>query len=214
MLRTGANIVPPACHGNRGGSPAVRTDFLHGPEIGSTHGVLSEATATRCCRTSSDCRREVWSLGMTRASHRALSGRTFAQTGDNVLAPVLPHPAVRRPDARLLPPGRTISGIDGFPLRIHLGHAGHIGGRSAARHRVDDGAGRLRQHTLQSDRRDQHLGQRPWGIAVTPDGRKLYTANGLSGDVSVIDVGLAGRSPRPVTTIRTGDGPWGVVIGR
>ena len=31
------------------------------------------------------------------------------------------------------------------------------------------------------------VGKRPWGIALTPDGRKLYTANGPSNDVSVVD---------------------------
>jgi DNA-binding beta-propeller fold protein YncE len=28
------------------------------------------------------------------------------------------------------------------------------------------------------------VGQRPWGIALTPDGRKLYAANGLSNVMS------------------------------
>ena len=31
-------------------------------------------------------------------------------------------------------------------------------------------------------------GPRPWGIAITPDGTTLYTANGPSGYISVIDV--------------------------
>ncbi len=33
------------------------------------------------------------------------------------------------------------------------------------------------------------VGQRPWGIALTPDGGRLYTANGPSNDVSVVDTG-------------------------
>ena len=32
------------------------------------------------------------------------------------------------------------------------------------------------------------VGQRPWGIALSPDGRFLYTANGPSGDVSIINI--------------------------
>ena len=31
------------------------------------------------------------------------------------------------------------------------------------------------------------VGTRPWGIALTPDGRKLYAANGPSNNVSVLD---------------------------
>jgi YVTN family beta-propeller protein len=51
------------------------------------------------------------------------------------------------------------------------------------------------------------VGARPWGIAVSPDGRRLYTANGPSGDVSFIDV-AAGTVERRVAT---GGSPWGVV---
>ena len=41
------------------------------------------------------------------------------------------------------------------------------------------------------------------GIGLTADGRKLYTANGLSNDVSVIDT----RTRRVVATLKAGDGP-------
>ena len=51
-------------------------------------------------------------------------------------------------------------------------------------------------------------GKRPWGVALTPDGRKLYTANGLSNDVTVIDV----ASKKAVRTIKVGRGAWGVAI--
>ncbi len=32
------------------------------------------------------------------------------------------------------------------------------------------------------------VGKRPWGIALSRDGSKLYSANGPSNDVSVIDL--------------------------
>ena len=35
------------------------------------------------------------------------------------------------------------------------------------------------------------VGQRPWNMALTPDGKKLYVANGRSNSVSVIDTGSA-----------------------
>ena len=31
-------------------------------------------------------------------------------------------------------------------------------------------------------------GQRPWGIAMSPDDKTIYTANGPSNDVSIIDI--------------------------
>ena len=44
--------------------------------------------------------------------------------------------------------------------------------------------------------------------AITPDGRKLYVANGRSGSVSVIDT----EKNQKVTDIPVGSLPWGVVI--
>ena len=52
------------------------------------------------------------------------------------------------------------------------------------------------------------VGKRPWGIALSPDGRKLYTANGLSNDMSVIDT----SSNQVVATVKAGDGPWGIAL--
>ncbi len=52
------------------------------------------------------------------------------------------------------------------------------------------------------------VGARPWGIAVSPDGRTLFTANGSSGDVSVIDVATASVERR----LQVGGSPWGVVV--
>jgi len=52
------------------------------------------------------------------------------------------------------------------------------------------------------------VGQRPWNMALTPDGRKLYVANGRSNSVSVIDT----VADRKITDIAVGNLPWGVVI--
>ncbi len=52
------------------------------------------------------------------------------------------------------------------------------------------------------------VGQRPWNMALTPDGRKLYVANGRSNSVSVIDTG----SDKVVAEIAVGAFPWGVAI--
>jgi YVTN family beta-propeller protein len=51
------------------------------------------------------------------------------------------------------------------------------------------------------------VGQRPWGVALSRDGSKAYTANGPSGDVSVIDL----PSGRIEAQIKVGGSPWGIV---
>jgi YVTN family beta-propeller protein len=45
-------------------------------------------------------------------------------------------------------------------------------------------------------------------MAITPDGAKLYVANGRSNSVSVIDT----KARAKVTDIAVGELPWGVVI--
>ena len=52
------------------------------------------------------------------------------------------------------------------------------------------------------------VGQRPWNMALTPDGKKLYVACGRSGSVAVIDT----RSNQKVADIAVGKLPWGVAI--
>ncbi len=53
------------------------------------------------------------------------------------------------------------------------------------------------------------VGQRPWGMALSPDGRLLYTANGPSNDVSIVDTSTL----RTIDTIAVGRSPWGVALG-
>lgn len=52
------------------------------------------------------------------------------------------------------------------------------------------------------------VGGRAWGIALDPTGSKLYTANGASNDVSVVDV----KSRKELRRVKAGDGPWGIAI--
>ena len=52
------------------------------------------------------------------------------------------------------------------------------------------------------------VGNRVWGIALDPAGSKLYTANGASNDVSVVDL----KSRKELRRIKVGDGPWGIAI--
>ena len=52
------------------------------------------------------------------------------------------------------------------------------------------------------------VGSRPWGLALTPDGERLFVLNGLSDDVTIINV----ETRRPVRTSRTGLVPHSVEI--
>jgi YVTN family beta-propeller protein len=54
----------------------------------------------------------------------------------------------------------------------------------------------------------EKIGARPWGIALSEDGGKAYTANGPSGDVSVIDLASGSVEAR----IPVGGSPWGVAV--
>lgn len=73
-------------------------------------------------------------------------------------------------------------------------------GRFGALLEVDAAAGRVL-------RTIENVGRRPWGVALSRDGNKAYTANGPSGDVSVIDL----PSGRLDARITVGGSPWGVV---
>jgi YVTN family beta-propeller protein len=45
-------------------------------------------------------------------------------------------------------------------------------------------------------------------VALSTDGRYAYTANGLTDDMSVIEL----PSLRVVSTVRVGTRPWGVAV--
>jgi YVTN family beta-propeller protein len=51
-------------------------------------------------------------------------------------------------------------------------------------------------------------GQRPWGIALSPDDKSIYTANGPSNDVSIIDI----ATKQVTKKVPVGRGPWGVIV--
>ncbi|MEM7258058.1 MAG: hypothetical protein AAF404_11800 [Pseudomonadota bacterium] len=52
------------------------------------------------------------------------------------------------------------------------------------------------------------VGRRPWGLGLTADGKRLFVLNGLSDDMTIIDV----SKRRPVRTSRTGLVPHSVEI--
>ncbi len=52
------------------------------------------------------------------------------------------------------------------------------------------------------------VGQRVWQLALSPDQTTLYTTNGVSNDVTVIDV----ENRKAVKSVTTGAFPWGVAV--
>jgi len=51
-------------------------------------------------------------------------------------------------------------------------------------------------------------GQRAWQLALSPAQDRLYTANGLSGDVTIVDL----AANRVMGTVTVGGRPWGVAV--
>jgi YVTN family beta-propeller protein len=52
------------------------------------------------------------------------------------------------------------------------------------------------------------VGTRPWGIGFSPDGKYLFTANGPSNDVSVVDL----AANQEIAKVKAGSSPWGIAI--
>jgi YVTN family beta-propeller protein len=52
------------------------------------------------------------------------------------------------------------------------------------------------------------VGRRPWGLKLTKDETKLYVANGLSDDLSIVDT-ASGRVQRSVPVGRV---PYAIVV--
>jgi YVTN family beta-propeller protein len=52
------------------------------------------------------------------------------------------------------------------------------------------------------------VGARPWGLAISPDGKYLFVANGPSNDVSVVDL----SSAKEIARVKAGEGPWGIAV--
>ncbi|HEX8125199.1 MAG TPA: PQQ-dependent catabolism-associated beta-propeller protein [Allosphingosinicella sp.] len=59
-------------------------------------------------------------------------------------------------------------------------------------------------------RRTFDVGWRAWNLTLSPDESKLYTANGLSGDMSVVDL----AANRTAATVKLAGRPWGVIASR
>jgi YVTN family beta-propeller protein len=52
------------------------------------------------------------------------------------------------------------------------------------------------------------VGQRVWQLAFTPDQKYLISTNGVSNDISIIDV----ASLKVIKSVQVGRFPWGVAI--
>ena len=65
---------------------------------------------------------------------------------------------------------------------------------------VDTGTYEVRKYLL--------VGQRVWNLAFSLDAKRLYATNGVSNDLSVIDVDAL----RVTKSVPVGRLPWGVVV--
>jgi YVTN family beta-propeller protein len=51
-------------------------------------------------------------------------------------------------------------------------------------------------------------GAKPMGVALSPDGKRLYVANGRAGTVSLVDLG----TDSVVASTKVGTRPWGIAL--
>jgi YVTN family beta-propeller protein len=52
------------------------------------------------------------------------------------------------------------------------------------------------------------VGQRVWNLAFSPDQKRLYTTNGTSNDMSIIDL----ETQTVTKSVGVGTYPWGVAV--
>ena len=99
-------------------------------------------------------------------------------------------------DSDVMPVG-LVPSLDGKSMWVGLGHANHVA-------EVDVASRQVKQLVL--------AGQRAWGVDLSPDGKTLYVVNGLSDDMTLIDV--SGAKARPMRTVPVGRVPHSVLVSR
>jgi YVTN family beta-propeller protein len=119
---------------------------------------------------------------------------TVLDTAKNVPAGTIKIEAKAKTPLGPRPMGSVMS-ADGKTLFVSCGRGGSVA--------VIDVAARKVARLIDG------VGARPWGIAYewTPAGGRLYTANGPSNDVSIIDVGSD-----KIERVAVGGSPWGAAI--
>jgi len=131
---------------------------------------------------------------LSRGAHRGYVTDEFGasltefNTDDNTVVRTIPlgDPKVVRP--------MGIASHDGKTLYVTTGRFGAL-------LEVEAGTGKVLRTIAQ-------VGARPWGVALSPDGTRAYTANGPAGDVSVVDL----KAGQVVARIAVGGSPWGIVM--
>ncbi|AOW15641.1 hypothetical protein LPB72_02075 [Hydrogenophaga crassostreae] len=94
--------------------------------------------------------------------------------------------------ADITPVGITVS-PDGRTMWVGLGKANHVAEVDVATHTV---------------KRLVLVGKRAWGLRLTADGKRLYVANGLSDDMTIIDT----DSGKAIKTVPAGRVPHTVLV--
>ncbi len=74
------------------------------------------------------------------------------------------------------------------------------------RHEIRQGSNRRDRRRARC--RPRLFGCRPWGPTLTRDETKLYVANGLSGDLSIIDT----KTRKVMKSVPVGLIPYGILI--
>jgi PQQ-dependent catabolism-associated beta-propeller protein len=114
------------------------------------------------------------------------------RTGDHTVQATIAFRPQGMRSEDVTPVGMAVS-PDGRTAYVGLGRANHVAA-------VDVGTRQVRGYVL--------VGKRAWGLALSRDGLRLYVANGLSDDMTIIDT----ASLKAVRTLKVGRVPHTVVV--
>lgn len=131
--------------------------------------------------------RELWVSNELSASVTVIDPATATVIDTLVFEP----PTGARPE-EVTPVGIAMT-ADGATAVVALGRANHVAFVDVARHEIQD-------YVL--------VGRRAWNMTLSRDGARLYVVNGLSDDITVVDM----ESRRPLTSVRVGRVPHSILI--
>ena len=139
-----------------------------------------------------------------------LSGLARLKTRADFLRVAAARRRAARPGLVLQAAPRPLGSGDGEAVRIGFTASRKVGNavvRNRVRRRLREVA-RLVIGQARPDLDYVLVGKRPWGLALATDEKKLYVANGLSDDVTIIDT----ASNAAITSVPAGQVPYGILI--
>ena len=103
-----------------------------------------------------------------------------------------------------------VESLDGTRLYVSNGASDSIG----IIDRATNGTFTVEKSTIPLDPAEKQLHVYPWGLAMSPDGKRLYAVGFISNELYTVDIDPADGPPHVIATAPTGEYPFGVVVSR